>query len=1005
VYGDRRSVSVAENGIFYNCDILTKLVAPLLSLALFAFFSLVGFSLLEVLGSRRSRLRNALLAPGAGAAAIVLPLFTLFRLNCPVRRFALAYAISLAVAAAVILWRRRAVLPLRQLKPFLIVFAVAFLMTGYPLFHYGFNWVSYVNDDMLTYVQSAHRFADHGLFELPDTRAVLEDRDNAANYWYWYAIEGARPGSDLLLAWVISLTGLTGPQIYMPVMLALHLGLISALGALVLRNRRFRLPAVVCCAWLAVSPLNTFGTVYQLMAQVFGLMLMIVVGTILLEPFRVATARQSIRFGLLAGLILAALVVVYFEIIPFLPAAFVAFHVLQLIRKRETVKSAIVALTTAALVIAVLLRTWALNAGVFLVWQATRSLGVENLDMSLFPFYLVPSGLANLWGLIPIGSTASATDLNWCIALGMVLLLAAMVGSAWQAWKGEPAAVFSVVMLAVSFRLFAGSGDYGLHKLAMYIQPFLLSSMVLAWFQFSRRVSANVAIKRLVQFVPIVLVAALGLRAQHIYVERSSGEGGNGLAEVPYASERGLLGELARLREKARRQILISDTYNSEMAKLETLYLNPASLRFPSADFFEYRAGLDKNSPMSQMTQRLSPSLTARALILAHERRAEIDGVGVFDMKTQGAGPRQNPFYHRNGSTSFADRDFDLLASSPAQSPLNHRRFRSLGLSSLQLIPAGSVSNHLILIASELGGSYYITVAFPHGKGQVSLSPSEPDYFFYGETMASVGRYLLFRVLHPTPGVRVVLDYTASLNGDGENRIPPIAAIGAERQLLPAHGRGSGRFFSSPIEPQMVDGQPYLMLDMGAEPFRFPSERSGLMTLFGKSVRMDRRNLTGFVREISVVSDEEYSAMMPPGSLQTFPDDLGDPNLEYSGIYEDGWVSEDARVVLQAPAGRSRLRLRGTVPRIGAGTMATSLALFIDGNQIATTNVDAGDFVVECPAAVESGKHRIEVRASTARRLPAPDTRPVAFLLRSLGFNELQATLNQPREAQRRLKK
>jgi hypothetical protein len=101
----------------------------------------------------------------------------------------------------------------------------------------------------------------------------------------------------------------------------------------------------------------------------------------------------------------------------------------------------------------------------------------------------VPSGLANLWGFVPIGTRSSHVDvdLDLGIAAGGMLLLAGAIASAWQAWKGEPAAVFSMIMLVIGARLFIGDGDFGLFKLAMYIQPFLLSSLVLAWFQFSNR--------------------------------------------------------------------------------------------------------------------------------------------------------------------------------------------------------------------------------------------------------------------------------------------------------------------------------------------------------------------------------------------------------------------------------------------------------------------------------------------------------------------------------------
>ena len=178
--------------------------------------------------------------------------------------------------------------------------------------------------------------------------------------------------------------------------------------------------------------------------------------------------------------------------------------------------------------------------------------------------------------------------LNMAIVVGLMLILGALLASGWQAWRAEPAAVFSAIMLAVGVRLFTGSSDYGLFKLAMYIQPFLISSVVLAWFQMSLGL-ARITVNRrlLIRYFPIVLIVALSLRTQSFYVNGSSGSGGSGLAEVPHASENRLLDELANLRSKAHRRVLISDTHNAEMAKVETLYLNPASLQFPAADFFE----------------------------------------------------------------------------------------------------------------------------------------------------------------------------------------------------------------------------------------------------------------------------------------------------------------------------------------------------------------------------------------------------------------------------------
>src|SRR5439155_3422792 len=113
-----------------------------------------------------------------------------------------------------------------------------------------------------------------------------------------------------------------------------------------------------------------------------------------------------------------------------------------------------------------------------------------------------------------------------------------------------------------------------------------------------------------------------------------------------------------------------------------------------------------------------------------------------------------------------------------------------------------------------------------------------------------------------------------------------------ERQRLPMVGRGSARVFSPPMTPQIIEGRAFLGLDMGVDGEPFPERRSGLMALYGTDVALDRRRPVGFLRDISLVSQEEYGRLAPPSKLESFPADLENPDLEYSGIYEDGRVSE-----------------------------------------------------------------------------------------------------------------
>src|SRR2546422_6034271 len=210
------------------------MVAFALVLAIFCYWSVIGFALVSRLRSRVNLLQNALLAPVTGLVATVLLVFWINLAGIPVRYGGPAVTLGLAAVAAWLFKRSSAIVPARRLLPFVAVLLLAALVTGYPILRFGFDWVSYGNDDMANYSLAAKLFLNHGHFELPDPNTVLENRDLGPLWWYYVVVGANRHGTDELLAWVASLTGLWPVQAYMSLMLSLHLVLISAAGSLIL---------------------------------------------------------------------------------------------------------------------------------------------------------------------------------------------------------------------------------------------------------------------------------------------------------------------------------------------------------------------------------------------------------------------------------------------------------------------------------------------------------------------------------------------------------------------------------------------------------------------------------------------------------------------------------------------------------------------------------------------------------------------------------------------------
>jgi hypothetical protein len=136
-----------------------------------------------------------------------------------------------------------------------------------------------------------------------------------------------------------------------------------------------------------------------------------------------------------------------------------------------------------------------------------------------------------------------------------------------------------------------------------------------------------------------------------------------------------------------------------------------------------------------------------------------------------------------------------------------------------------------------------------------------------------------------------------------------------------------------------------------------------------------------------MISDEEYKGNAAPVAVSSFPGDLKNPGLEYSGIYEDGWVSEHSYFQLSQTGASSTITVRGNVPNVGDPNFKTDLAVLIDGSEVAKQSVPVGDFVLEIASPYSTGSHKVELVFSNLQILPKGDSRPVGGLLRYVGFN------------------
>jgi hypothetical protein len=787
----------------------------------------------------------------------------------------------------------------------------------------------------------------------------------------------------------MSCVGIGGQRVFMPTILALHIALVSAGGAMVCARSRSRTGALAACGWLALSPLVTLGVTYQLIGQVLGLVLLAGAAVLLLSPDPGAGPGSSWRRASAGAALVAAIGFCYPEVFPFLALAFCLYHAVAIARGRENWKT----LSRFAAVLAglsiVLLNTYGIGAVLFLQRQVHGGIASRTVDRLLFPYYLVPRGLAVLWGFQPFAGNTSHPAIDVYIALGACLLVAGAAAALWMTWRGEAAGAVSAVMLALAVRLFFTRSDYGLFKLAMFVQPFLLATMTLAWFSLGTRAVPRkkwTARKAAMFCVPIALLAALGIPAQRHYVRASvdSSSAPSGLVEIPGATTEGIVMRLTALAAKPRRDVVISDAANVMLATFATPYFAPSSEWYPAEVLFAVGT-VDKAAILNKMrhnwyVNRAYPGYTAMVYALLRERAARFKQA-AFDMR---GSPANGFWVESNPAAPEFPAQYTLLASGSRQTVLNRSSDSTEPEGPLiRLVPSEQVRNRLVLVDSDLGRNYYL--AAPHNaQGSVAMFQLEPDYFVPGRSMAAIGRVLLFQVLNPSGKVRLVLDYTASLRSDGSNEIPQANAIGEARAAFAAAGRGSARLFSAPVTPQAIEGRYYVSLDMGGFGRRYEEKRTGLVGAFGAAIPLDSRTAGGFARDISAIGEDRFAALRPPSMLSHFPADLSDASLEYSGIYEDGWVAESSYCSLLQPPMTSVLRIRAIVPP--QTPQPSALQVVVGGATVAAVALRTGENDLRLPLAGVGAIERVELHFDRAARLPSPDNRPVSALLRSIGF-------------------
>jgi hypothetical protein len=923
-----------------------------LSLLLFVFWTLVGQAVFAALKLRLGVLRSWLLAPGVGLSVVVVALMIFNQAGWPIGKFARPLTGLLGGAALGVFCWRRPLMPWRQFAPFLAAIVFALGWAGWPAGVLGFHWLSYVNDDFVNYCLAADRFRDCGFFDLPKM-ADLIGRDYSQYYWFMHVVALIRFGSEHLLAWTAADTGRRAIEIFMPVIMALGLVQLSATAGLVLQKGRWRRRACLAAVLLSFSPLFMLGSLYQLIAQVGGLGLMMTVLALLTVGLPSRTNRRRILpLAFVLALTASALCVYYPEVSPFPGLALLVFVGVELLQTRRFPAARLALVAYAALLIFVLLRYNVIAYIYTLAVQFASGTRVVDLSLSLFPYFLIPTGLANLFGLLPIAYLVAEPYGSFTILTAVLLLLAAIGVMTREILRPAAFACLLFVQLLLAFRLFAAGSDFGLYKIAMFMQPGLMAALACLLLKLPR--------PRLAIPLAVVLLFIGCLTAGRIYTVSSLGLKSGGLTEMQLASK--LLDQ--PLPATGPGEHWLSSVDNVAAAKLAAILYRGTDIKFLSKDFFWTVVFLHEDTP--GLAWYPHPENFRLSHELLRERDRSLYGEHfLFHSQFSMLRPQA-------GVTAF-------LTLPPELSLFN--KLHPRGSAPLQLFRKQTVAetqNLLVFVHSSRGHHYFL------GDRQViSFFQQEQDTLAKTGDFNGIGRFLLLRVEKPTDPLYLRFSGTKTVLGRDNTAWSKVAAVeGATTTPLRLVGNGAVNRIVGPLRPVWVDGAAYIALDFHQTPIAFPFKRYGLQALYNTYISIDYRRLIGFGRDISALSPDEYVALERPRRVASFPRDLTSATgLEFSGIFEDGWVSPEAEFTLGEAQPGDVVRLKGYIPQLPGQTADAAWSVSVNGG--APTRLDAGigSFDWLFPVAQPAKMTRISLRFTSASALPAGDDRPVGAKL------------------------
>lgn len=935
------------------------MMVVLVAIILLFIWFYIGWIFLAFIKNEDSLLRG-LLSPTVGMAVVIFIVTTASLLGMPIKYssyIVIFFSIILLYFIKFDIWKGF----ISSLSINLILLLCNFLITSIGLFLYGYGWQGLINADAAINSLAAQYFISNSFFSEPSIELINQGIDYSSLAAMLYVIEGHRFGDVMLLGFSSSLFRLNPDEVYMVHALIIRCALIASAVALIYQKIKIRIWSVlIAILILSISPLGIYTYLNQLISQLGGLALTLVAIILISRIFE--RSESTLNLAFLVSITIAALNRYYPESIPYLALSIIIYGSFTIYNNRYFDHNV---LKLSGLILAfVVLFT---NVSIPMVFShLLRQMGSvgrnqndqDSIVLNDFGYAFQPDSLSLFYGFQALREQVNDPWATIILVISIILSICLIIFSIRNFTRYSLVISLCASGLIMLLYLSIKESGFGAFKMMLHLQPIVFAL-------FAAMVNEALIVRNILMISSIFILVIMIGRVAFYYVAISVRPSSYNFAQNHFLDKV---------------QKLVSDSPKG------------AILYSPNFLFGEFALLREKKHPLF-FEQNFPKFIAGRKYF---SRKTFIDSLlpdgGTFPGNIE-------KFYSRN--YNFNKFDCESFKQEIVFNSLHHSNISQeipYIIPGGKLIPLNRLNYYADFLVIDKQKVNDVLMFQPSSLGEyygVNKSPSifnlESDLFIDDGSIAGVGRFMLLEIFNPSDdNIQIKIGFSRTIFSGQAAKLPSNVTIYGEKITeIDVIGSGAMNFTSIPLQPCNIDGKKYVLIDFGIEPNYFDKNELApwVYQYFNVPYVPDLRKLSGFLRDISIAPklliDNKFDISLLRNNWNF---KLFNQLFEFSGIYEDGWMSDQIKLQLNSNINFRKMVIKFEVPNV-SNYNNNKLSIYSDGYLIQQISLKSGSAAIDLDKHLLTNK-TLKIIIDKPLILPNGDDRSVSGLIKSFWFEK-----------------